>query len=456
MKPILLPALLFVASLCHAQLITKKESTAISGIIREISETHKPRNYVFRNATLITMTDSILVRDQDVLVVDGLINTIGADLKDVGDAIEIDATNRYLMPGLTDMHVHLFEGHPMKETWTLLFLVNGVTTVRDMNGQPGKLAEREKIRSNTLLAPSLLQGGPILTSVKERFMEYVATPDAGREAVRKQKTAGYDFIKVHDKLTKETYLAVADEAREQGLFVAGHTPDQVSLADALRAKQQTIEHLTGYFEWKDNIEVVTTAEQGYASMTATAGVWNCPTLFNHLMNISRADLEKELADPATSAFVPHSLMEKWKKPLENVNKQYDALSDQNFNRLKGIALNLHRSGAPMIAGTDSGNLFFLVPGVSLYKELLLLNKIGIPAYDVLKMATTNASKAMGRADEFGVIAAGSRADLILLENNPLDNLVNLNKKKGVMVRGIYFSENDLQLIADKIRSAFGN
>jgi imidazolonepropionase-like amidohydrolase len=456
MKPLLLPALLFVASLCHAQLITKKESTTISGVIREISETHKPRNYVFRNATLITMTDSILVKDQDVLVVNGLIKAIGSDLTDVGDAIEIDATDQYLMPGLADMHVHLFEGHPMKETWTLLLLINGVTTVRDMNGQPAKLTEREKIRSNIMLAPSLLQGGPILTSMKEQFMEYVATPDQGRDAVRKQKAAGYDFIKVHDKLSKETYLAVIDEARKQGLFVAGHIPDQVNLTDALNARQQTIEHLTGYFEWKNNIEVVTTSEKEYAPLTATAGVWNCPTLFNHLMNISRQDLERELADPATSAFVPHSLMEKWKKPLENVNKQYDALSVQNFNRLKEITLNLHRSGAPVIAGTDSGNLFFLVPGVSLYKELLLLNKIGIPAYDVLKMATSNASKAMGRDNEFGVIAVGSRADLILLENNPLDDLVNLNKKKGVMFRGIYFPGDDLDLIANKIRSAFGN
>jgi imidazolonepropionase-like amidohydrolase len=453
---ILVTTLLLIASLCHAQLITKKESTAISGVIREISETHKPRNYVFRNATLITMTDSILVKDQDVLVVNGLIKAIGSDLTDVGDAIEIDATDQYLMPGLADMHVHLFEGHPMKETWTLLLLINGVTTVRDMNGQPAKLTEREKIRSNIMLAPSLLQGGPILTSMKEQFMEYVATPDQGRDAVRKQKAAGYDFIKVHDKLSKETYIAVIDEARKQGLFVAGHIPDQVNLTDALNARQQTIEHLTGYFEWKNNIEVVTTSEKEYAPLTATAGVWNCPTLFNHLMNISRQDLERELADPATSAFVPHSLMEKWKKPLENVNKQYDALSVQNFNRLKEITLNLHRSGAPVIAGTDSGNLFFLVPGVSLYKELLLLNKIGIPAYDVLKMATSNASKAMGRDNEFGVIAVGSRADLILLENNPLDDLVNLNKKKGVMFRGIYFPGDDLDLIANKIRSAFGN
>jgi imidazolonepropionase-like amidohydrolase len=453
---ILVTTLLLIASLCHAQLITKKESTAISGVIREISETHKPRNYVFRNATLITMTDSILVKDRDVLVVNGLIKAIGSDLTDVGDAIEIDATDQYLMPGLADMHVHLFEGHPMKETWTLLLLINGVTTVRDMNGQPAKLTEREKIRSNIMLAPSLLQGGPILTSMKEQFMEYVATPDQGRDAVRKQKAAGYDFIKVHDKLSKETYIAVIDEARKQGLFVAGHIPDQVNLTDALNARQQTIEHLTGYFEWKNNIEVVTTSEKEYAPLTATAGVWNCPTLFNHLMNISRQDLERELADPATSAFVPHSLMEKWKKPLENVNKQYDALSVQNFNRLKEITLNLHRSGAPVIAGTDSGNLFFLVPGVSLYKELLLLNKIGIPAYDVLKMATSNASKAMGRDNEFGVIAVGSRADLILLENNPLDDLVNLNKKKGVMFRGIYFPGDDLDLIANKIRSAFGN
>jgi predicted amidohydrolase YtcJ len=292
--------------------------------------------------------------------------------------------------------------------------------------------------------------------VKEQFMEYVATPEQGREAVRKQKNAGYDFIKVHDKLAKGIYLAVADEARKQGLLVAGHVPDQVSVADALTAKQQTIEHLTGYFEWKNNIEVVTTAQQEYASLTTAADVWNCPTLFNHLMNISRQDLEKELADPATSAFVPHALMQRWKKPLENVNKQYDALSDQNFNRLKEIVLSLNRAGAPMIAGTDAGNLFFLVPGVSLYKELLLLNKIGIPAYDVLKMATVSPSRAMGRTNEFGVIAVGSRADLILLENNPLDNLVNLNKKKAVMMRGIYFPENDLELIANKIRSAFGN
>jgi imidazolonepropionase-like amidohydrolase len=99
--------------------------------------------------------------------------------------------------------------------------------------------------------------------------------------------------------------------------------------------------------------------------------------------------------------------------------------------------------------------FFLVPGVSLYKELMLLNSIGIPAYDVLKMATSNASKAMG-SNEFGVIAVGGRADLILLEKNPLDRLENLSVKKGVMMRGIYFPENDLELIANKIRSAFGN
>jgi hypothetical protein len=358
MKHILFGISLLIGGCCNAQLISKKESSSISAIIREISESHKPGNYVFRNATLITMIDSILIRDQDVLVVNGLIKTIGQDLTDVGEALEIDATDKFLMPGLTDMHVHLFDGHPMKETWTLLLLINGVTTIRDMNGQPEKLVEREKIKSNALLSPFVLQAGPILTGAKENFMEYVAAPEQAREVVKKQKSAGYDFIKVHDKLSKEIYLAVVDEARKQGLIVAGHVPDQVTLADALKAKQHTIEHLTGYFEWKNNIEVVLTAEQDYALMTANAGVWNCPTLFNHLMNISRKDLTRELADPLTSAFVPHSLMEKWKKPLENVNKQYDALCDQNFDNLKQIVLHLYRDGAPLIAGTDAGNLFF--------------------------------------------------------------------------------------------------
>ena len=107
MKPIFIIVLLCITSFCYAQLITKKESSAITAITRETAETHKPRNYVFRNANLITMTDSILVNDQDVLVVNGLIKTIGSNLKDIGDAIEIDATDRYLMPGLAEMHAHV-------------------------------------------------------------------------------------------------------------------------------------------------------------------------------------------------------------------------------------------------------------------------------------------------------------------------------------------------------------
>lgn len=456
MKSILITSLWFVTTCAQAQLITKKESAAIATIKYEVAENHKPQNYVFRNATLITMIDSVLIKDQDLLIVEGLIKSIGKDLNDVGDAIEIDASGQYLMPGLADMHIHLFDGHPMKETWTLMLLINGVTTVRDMNGQQSKITEREKIKSNTLSSPYLYQAGPILTDAKENFMEYAANAEQGRALVRKQKHAGYDFIKVHDKLQKDTYLAIVDEATQQGLTIAGHVPDEVKLSEALRVKHHSIEHLTGYFEWKNNIEAVVTADEGYASATANAGIWNCPTLFNHLLNISRKDLETELTDVSSSAFVPRSLLERWKKPLANVNQQYDDLSEKNFNTIKQIVLNLHRAGAPMIAGTDAGNLFFLVPGVSLYKELLLLNKIGIPVYDVLKMATSNASKAMGKPNEFGVIAVGARADLILLGKNPLEDLVSLDSKKGVMMRGRYFSENDLQQIGDNIRSAFGN
>jgi imidazolonepropionase-like amidohydrolase len=456
MRFILLVTLSFAFFFSEAQLITKKESAAISAIMRDLSQKHKPANYVFRNATLITMLDSALVPDQDVLVVDGLIRAIGKDLSDAGDAIEIDASKQYLMPGLADMHVHLFDGHPMKETWTLLLLINGVTTVRDMNGQATKISEREKIKTNGILSPYLYQAGPIITGAKESFMEFAATPEQGRAIVRKQKADGYDFIKVHDKLNKETYQAIVDEASRSGLHVAGHVPDQLNLSEVFAARQRTIEHLTGYFEWKNNIEVIITAESGYAQSSLRAGVWNCPTLFNHLMNISRAELTKELNDANTSAFVPRSLMERWRKPLENVNKEFDALSDANFAKLRDVVMELHRSGAPLIAGTDAGNLFFLVPGISLHKELILLNRIGIPPYEVLKTATVNASAAMDKAKDFGVIAIGTRADLILLDKNPIKDIATLQNKRGVMVRGIYFSKANLEDITSQVRLAFGN
>lgn len=163
---------------------------------------------------------------------------------------------------------------------------------------------------------------------------------------------------------------------------------------------------------------------------------------------------EKLHDPATSKLVPRSLLEIWEKPLLKINKEYDALSDKNFNVLKDIVLNLYHANAKMIAGTDAGNLFFLIPGFSLHEELKLLNEIGIPVYDVLKMATVNASIALGKEKEFGTIEEGKRADLLLLNENPLKGIQNLAKRQGIIIRGVWLSDKDLQEISSKIELIF--
>jgi imidazolonepropionase-like amidohydrolase len=149
----------------------------------------------------------------------------------------------------------------------------------------------------------------------------------------------------------------------------------------------------------------------------------------------------------------------WKKRISNNSKEtmeiVDRFGEINFETLKKIVLNLYNSKAKLIAGTDAGNLPLLIPGYSLHQELKIMNEIGIPAYEVLKMTTINAALAMNKEAEFGTVEVGKRADLLLLNSNPLDNIENLQNKNGLMVRGIWLSEDEIKKLTNKVKLAFG-
>jgi hypothetical protein len=322
------------------------------------------------------MKDTKVLKDHSVLVEDGIIQKIGTAIQHP-NAIIIDGTGKFLMPGLTDMHVHLFEKHPMRNTWMLLLLINGVTTVRDMCGEPGKLLLKEKINRNEILAPNLYQAGPIINGVKDKdgIFSFVSTPEEGRALVVSQKKAGYDYIKVYDELTNEVYAAITDEAKKEELLVTGHLPDQVTLEEAIDHEHKTIEHLTGYFEWKDN-QVNLTAPKDYASLTAGSAIWNCPTLYNHYMNGSRKGASDMFQYAETSGLIPNDLVKLWMKRVSNNSKEVIAIVDQygvsNFEVLQKIVLNLYHANAKLIAGTDAGNLPLLIPGYALHQELRMM------------------------------------------------------------------------------------
>jgi imidazolonepropionase-like amidohydrolase len=464
MKKIRLLVLTTIAFLFYltaiGQLISKKESIAIDKILTEYSAVYKPKTYIIQNVSILTMKNSELIKNQSVLIENGAIQKIGTDIQNQNATI-IDGTGKFLMPGLTDMHVHLFDQHPLKSIWMLLLLINGVTTVRDMCGQPEKIQLREKIKKNEILAPNLYQSGPIINGVKDNYglFAFASTPEQAREIVISHKKTGYDFIKVYDGLTKEVYLTIVDEAHKQGMLVAGHLPDKITLAEVLKLDHNSIEHLTGYFEWKDN-QVSLSVPENYASLTASSNVWNCPTIYNHYMNGSRKGAFETMNYAETSGLLPRALREIWKKKMNNSSKKVVEVVDKygaaNFESLKKIILDLYNSKAKLIAGTDAGNLPLLIPGYSLHQELKIMNEMGIPTYDVLKMTTINAALAMNKDTEYGTVEVGKRADLLLLNNNPLDNLDNLQDKDGLMIRGIWLSREEISRITDKIKIAFNN
>lgn len=448
-----------VCNCAHAQLITKKESAEVTKLLTELSSNLRPASYVIRHATVITMKDSIVLLNHDVWVEDGMIRKIGADLQVDPKAVDIDASGKYLFPGLIDMHGHLVPGHPMIDTWKIHFLLSGVTSIRDMNGIMGveKLKLRDAINQNKVFAPTIYQASQLIDSRKGQFFQQAATPEDGKRLVVEAKKAGFDFIKVYDGLTPDVYHAITQEAASQQIPVVGHVPSSITFADAFDAKQNSIEHLIGFFEWKGPI-VQLSAPDDFALKTAHSETWVCPTLYNHRLNLSRETAQSVLRDSA-SRLIPKVLYERWENITRNQSKEVVEMVDKNgaasFDILKNLVLSLHKANAKLIAGTDAGNLPFLVPGSSLIEELKLLSKIGISNYKVLGMTTSNAALAMNKQSSIGTIEEGKRADLILLQHNPIEDLNNLYSNKGIIVRGVWISDAQRNQIAKAVKDIFG-
>jgi imidazolonepropionase-like amidohydrolase len=443
----------------NCQLIGKEESKHIDELLKKLSSQNRPGSYLIKNATIVTMRDSTILVGYDVLVENGSIKKIDKDIPRNASATEIDATGKFLMPGLVDMHAHLFLQHPLTNTWILHLLTNGVTTIRDMNGSPEKLIFRDRISRNEILAPTIYQATKLADSRKDKFVTQLLSQEEARNFVTDAKKSGYDFIKVYDGLNEPAYEAVLEESHRQNILVVGHTPDAIRIDKALQLKQNTIEHLTGYFEWKGpKVELTSVAD--FASLTASSDTWNCPTMYNHFLNGSREGAAQVLSD-SVSQLIPQRVFKFWSERATDRSQPVVEIVDmhgaENFEILKNILVSLYKAKAKLLIGTDAGNLPFLIPGYSLHKEMEMMSlAIGIPNYELLRMATHDAATAMNKQADFGTIEEGKRADMILLDANPIQDLRNLRRSEGVMVRGIWISSALRKEIISTMKSIFGN
>ena len=420
----------------------------------------------FLNVNVIRMAQDQVEPGRTVVVENGLITVVGpVDLVALPkEAAIVDGTDRYLIPGLTEMHAHIPDAaSPELDRVMALLVANGVTTVRGMLGRSSHLRLREEILLGKAFGPRLITSGPSLNG------DSVRSAADGARQVKAQYEAGYDFVKIHPGLNTDEYAAIADAANELGMPFAGHVPADVGVAGALEAGMATIEHLDGYFAAL--MPPDSDASGGYggffdvlladqlleerivelALKTAASETWNVATesLFEH--RVAEVTVA-ELSSLPEMLYMPRATVQEWaqSKQRQEDERGFDpAIANRAIKLRRMLIKALHDAGAGLLLGSDAPQVFN-VPGFSLHHELQLLVGAGLTPFEALSTGTTATAEFL--ETNSGSIAVGRDADLVLLDSNPLIDISNTRRIHGVMLRGTWYSAAQLTTLLAPYRA----
>ncbi len=436
----------------------------------------KPRALAFTHVTVIDATGSPAQPNMTVVIAGGRIAAIGssADVT-IPESVEVvDATGKFLIPGLVDMHVHTTSDQYFIEP---LMLANGVTGVREMYAQnlSAIQARRKALADGTLLGPRIFSAGPIVDGLGAPWPGSIVVTNAAEAsaAVDKIKREGFDYVKVYSGLGRDAYFAVADEAKKDGIPYAGHLPDAISAMEGSNAGQKSFEHLYGislacstreeglrtalahptkkanegdprraYFA-EQKAELDTFNEEKAAALFAVFrrnGTWQVPTLvvMRNAALIYDPEYVQTLPKSSRLRYVPHALKMMWNLALRFSGQPLPpedlATSRRYFNWELNTVGEMQKAGVGILAGTDTPNPF-VYPGFGLHDELGLLVQAGLTPMEALQAATRNPARFLGTLEAMGTIETGKVADLDLLDANPLEDIRNTQSLNAVVLGG---------------------
>jgi imidazolonepropionase-like amidohydrolase len=438
------------------------------------------RPIAFVNVSVIDATGSPAQPDMTVVVSGNRISELGPAGKVAvpNGAQVVNAKGQFLIPGLWDMHTHAFmRKHKMLPQLTMnLFLANGVTGIRDMGDQGVRddlgdfpyaidFEWRTAVTTGVLSGPRMSLAGVIIDGPKSPRAGWASihTEAEARALVISLKKLGADYIKPYDRLPRDAYFALADEAKKQGLDFAGHTPFAISAAEASDAGQHSIEHLTGVLmassrqdeEFRKAIlagqnapstkVLVDTYDEAKAknlfARFVKNGTYHCPTLI-------RGRLEPvPMSDPRIARYFTPRLREEYEPSLKSTPES-QANRTLNYEINQRLVREMHRAGVKMLAGTDTR--FF---GSDVHAELAEFVKAGLTPMEALQTATRNAAQYLGALDKIGTVEKGKLADLVLLEANPLTAIANVSKIRAVVVNGRLVDRPELDRLLAQVESA---
>ena len=431
-----------------------------TSVVAQDLVSNRSREIVFRSVNVIPMDRERVIANQTVVVRNGRITAMGNEgkVRVSDEALVVDGTGKYLMPGWAEMHAHvppIDDLEPMKDVLTL-YLANGITTIRGMLGHPKHLELRSKISSGDILGPHFYTTGPSFNG------QTVKTAERGTEMVREQKAAGYDYLKLHPGLTNQTFPAIARTAQEVGIPFVGHVSFNVGVWRAIDAKYSSIDHLDGF------IEAITPGSDTLAEPeTGLFGSWIAyradPSLIPKLVNALRAKqirvvptqalAERWLSPLPAGTFTDDPAM-KYMKPQEVQNwvkAKETYMSNPNFSKehaqkliqiRRKLIYECQKNGVPLLLGSDAPQVFN-VPGFSIHNEMKYIVDAGLTPYETLRTGTVNVAAYLNKPDS-GVIKVGNVSDLVLLSGNPLTDISQTRNIDGVMIGTNYLSKAYIQ------------
>lgn len=426
---------------------------------------------IIEDINIIDVETGEVLSSQDVVITGDKISSIQPHGSVKLQAPQIvEGSNQYLIPGLWDMHVHNWWGYP---DFFPLLIGNGVTGIREMWGNLPEIQRiRDLVASDSVVGPDMVTAGAIVDGNPPAWegSDIADTPERGREIVRAQKAQGADFIKVYSLLEREVYFAIAEECKKQHIPFHGHIPQRVTLQEALEAGHGSIEHFYGFTEFgssqyeylvkimKGEIENDTlmgyrtwyrlmdfiadtydeTREQALFELVEEHSPWIDPTLV--VWKGAQRNFDADYPYDERIDYMPQYSYNDWRLRPEDKQDSIHRLNLEtelkSYALVKKLLKPLKDNGARFLAGSDFPNPYTF-PGFSIHEELRLFVQADFSPLEALQTATINPAIFLGLQDDMGTVQTGKKANLVLLAENPLEDITHTTNINAVILRGKY-------------------
>ena len=411
-------------------------------------------SYIISNVHVIPMNKDTVLVNKMVYIKNGIIQNI-ADTIEIKDVEIIDAKNKYLTPGLIDMHVHVWDKYELG-----LYLSNGVTAIRNLWGMPMHLRLKKEIKNNEIIAPVFFTSGPKLTGPEFIGPDnlQLTSPNEAKEKVISYKSRGYDFIKTYRGIPEDIFDALLEQAKHSDMDIIAHPSEKVAFSYHFNSQIKNIEHAEEIIQQPLNYKLDTLKLADVINdFKKNKHTFFSPTLtgFNNIYQMLIDDTiltsEKvQFVNPIIKMYDSNVQFERWQNTKLRDSSIVRTIKEQHDFHLK-IVKKLHEAGTSIICGTDAG-IGITIPGFSIHQELAFFKEAGLSNYEVLKTATVNASKTHSIMNNMGTIEIGKVANLLLLNNNPLLDLSALQNPETVFIKGRKLNRETLNDFEKKARN----